>query len=130
MGFTSEDRIRANQQALPAERSSHMRDPNYIRDHPSAGIAGTQRIYRYDNNRGATVDWLFAKPGWTLTPILFYGMEITSFHPNGEPEPNLDETKVHARLDEIAGGVLPKPAAEETPLERHHRLIAEAQSSK
>jgi hypothetical protein len=79
-----------------------MRDPNYVRHHPTAGVSGTQRIYRYDNGLGATVDWLYNRPGWTLTPVKFYGMEITSFNPDGAPIYNMNEDDVHAKLDEIA----------------------------
>lgn len=134
MGFMPEDRVRAAQQKQLSDGVKKMRNPNYVRDHPTAGVAGTQRIYRYDNGFGATVDWLYAQPGWRVRKIHFTGMEITSFSQAGPERVAADEDEVHAMLDEIAGNTGPVVDYDlhmgESELERHHRIIAETNAAK
>ena len=49
-----------------------MRDPSYIRDHPQLGVAAKQRIYRFANEKGAVVNWLYRTSQWELFPVAVY----------------------------------------------------------
>lgn len=100
--FTPEDRAQQQQLAKFNEREIAMRDATYVRDHPRVGKAGLQRIYRFPNNYGAQVDWLYSEgSGWHVTPIEFFDMEITSYMAVGPEQRSMSEKQAEQFLSQI-----------------------------
>lgn len=95
-----------------------MRDPSYMRDHPEHGKSGLQRIYRFKNGLGATVDWHYGKQdGFKVTPVHFTGIEITTFSPCGAVLERLDDAQVELALTQLEAGNTPTKGSVNPPPE-------------
>ena len=77
--------------------------PSYQRDHPEAGHAGRQEIYRF-GDAGLVVNFdprHRTHPPISCFPVVFTGIEVTSFEQDGVTEPLPNAEAIQTRLQEF-----------------------------